>query len=1614
MEENKSKKIYPKILKRLAWVLLTLMLLPFFVTLLFHVPFVQQWASGKLTTYLSEKMEADVTLSNIDVSIFKGLSLSDFTIRNSQGDTLMNVASLDVSLSRNLFSLLKKRIEIKSISLINPQFSLETDPIDGKLNLVKMFEKLSSNASDSNNSPLVIRIREFYIRNLDFSIMDERNQKNLIARLSEGKIKFRKFDLENLDFDIIDLNLIRPEFQILTFNQGEDKRNVSEKINKVALPDLSKKQLCLNIDKLNISDGVLNLDKRLQSVSREAYIFDPDHIAFHHINVDVDHLQFGGLEDIYAVVNNVKLASTAGFVLDKLHIPALTVTHQMIALDDLEIVTGNSFLGKKVILRYNGIDALKDFANKVVIDADLENSKVSLLELGYFVPAFTKSDFYKEYKNETLELDGILKGRLANLKGSALTLKLANHLYFAGGLAVRNLHDAGETLINLRVNKMLTNMDFIGDVVPGFNPPANFYLLGDIDFSGNFDGYLNDFVAFGKLNTDLGTANLDLRLDVKKGSDKAKYAGNLHLIDFDLGAWSGNKDFGKLSVKANIRDGESLIFKNARADLEATVERLEMKKYNYQDIRVVGNLASNAFKGDLTSTDANIDFGFKGSVSLAQAVPHFNFDATVNNLNLKALNLSKDISKISGSLSLVGEGSNINNLLGTLKGNNVSIVRNDTVYNLGNVTFLSEIASGNARVLDFNSDFANIKLEGIYNLNTIVDDSKFLIKNNYPYHTRNWQLAANEIKNQQSLRFDISLFDAGKIFGLLGLKDYDLKAFKAKGEIQSDRKELNFVSNLPLLKIKDLNFFNISLMVNNKASKGDLLIHLDSAYVSGTKLNAMDIQTVMNGDEAIFEINASKILDSIQLFQVKGKLYPHLNGYSFSLIENNIKLFDRRWKISNETKISFGPKFLDIENLALTDGVRQMEISDILNKGLAIKLVKLDVASINPIIKYDKIQLGGELNSTVKVDDIFNPSPSLSGTINIPSLLLNNDSYGELSVDLSKEENQPLEVLLSLSREQDGMALKLNGEYNFDTKIVDAEVKGKKVSLKFLEYILKAGIKDVKGGVDIDATIGGELPKIRIDGKGTAYGGQVKVIYLGETYYFDNQDFEITESYIDLTGAKLTDSQGNPGYIEGRLNHKLFKDFYLDVGVTGEDVIAINTTKFDNPIYYGLGRGRVSVDFSGSVNTPRMVINAVTRPGTVINIPIKESRTASSQSFITFIEKEKFLAESKDSLADQQEVKVEGISIEMNLTMTQDAVVNMIFDEFKNDIITGVGNGNLRISMSNKGEFDMFGVYTISRGNYLFTAFNFVNKPFLVREGGTIRWTGDPINASLNIEADYAVKTPLTSFLTEYLVTDQLKNAAAVSTAVNLKLILGNTLFNPSVKFDFEFPNLTGELKSYTDSKVRLLRNNVSDYNSQVFGLIVFNSFIPSNTISDVVTNNNFNSLIQNAGINTLSEFVSSQLSMFVTGLVNEALEENGLISGIDFDIDLRNNTSFQSVTGNSSILPTEIEVKLKNKFRFLDERLSINVGGNYVRQNSIINLNNYIVPEFFIEYALTKDRQLNLKLYGKYDLDEISLTSRRQKYGLGLRYKNEFGSMVETKTKLSEGFRKILSEKSN
>ena len=110
----------------------------------------------------------------------------------------------------------------------------------------------------------------------------------------------------------------------------------------------------------------------------------------------------------------------------------------------------------------------------------------------------------------------------------------------------------------------------------------------------------------------------------------------------------------------------------------------------------------------------------------------------------------------------------------------------------------------------------------------------------------------------------------------------------------------------------------------------------------------------------------------------------------------------------------------------------------------------------------------------------------------------------------------------------------------------------------------------------------------------------------------------------------------------------------------------------------------------------------------------------------------------------------------MNLEINEEAEVSIIFDEQTGDILTGTGRGNLQIASLRDNTFSIKGSYEVDRGEYLFTLFNFVNKPFKIKKGGTIVWTGDPFGATIKIEASYEGLTASPSnLLQEFIVNNE-------------------------------------------------------------------------------------------------------------------------------------------------------------------------------------------------------------------------------------------------------------------
>ena len=69
----------------------------------------------------------------------------------------------------------------------------------------------------------------------------------------------------------------------------------------------------------------------------------------------------------------------------------------------------------------------------------------------------------------------------------------------------------------------------------------------------------------------------------------------------------------------------------------------------------------------------------------------------------------------------------------------------------------------------------------------------------------------------------------------------------------------------------------------------------------------------------------------------------------------------------------------------------------------------------------------------------------------------------------------------------------------------------------------------------------------------------------------------------------------------------------------------------------------------------------------------------------------------------------------------------------------------------------------------------------------------------------------------------------------------------------------------------------------------------------------------------------------------------------------------------------------------------------------------NYVIHDFNIGFFLTDDRKLKVKAYGRWDKDVLG--DDGAKYGVGLSYRKEFGTLTDLKTALKDDIAKLKKE---
>ena len=1599
--ETKSKD--NKWLKNLKRFLIFVLLFIFLSPLILHVGFVQNWIGGKICNKIAKQTQSKIEIGNLDFSIFRGLLLKDVYISspNNPSDTLAFIGEASTTLTENILSLIHKEANIEDINLFDAKFKILNKQGERSDNLKQFLGKLSSPGTKEGakaGKPLILDIRNLNLRNVQVEIENETKSTLTFISLKEAHVGVKELNLAQDSFIIESLSLARPVFDmykgnaIETGNREVVKSDIGPKVE-------SSNTFYLAVKNLEISEGLFKRYNTSKAKSRKGSL-DVDDLEVTELNLVAQNFQLNGNNDLVGKVTNLSLQEKNGFEIKKLAIDSLRFNDNQLLLAGIDLNTDESTISDYIEFKYEKLSDFGSFAKAIEINADMTGSVVTFQDLIYFFPELKKSPFFKLNGQRKFRLTGILEGTVDDLYADNMYLSIDNLVELSGSLSTNNLTNSSSALVNLYVDELSTSLINLKKIIPGFKPPEQFFKLDPISFTGDIEGFFNDFVIYGNLESRIGNVILDTRLNTRDGVNEATYSGEVFLNNFDLNQWTDNPNLGFATVKAKIDNGKGLTLETVKTDLKAEVERFDFKGYSYSNIVLEGIFEENLFNGDFTIKDPNVDVDFSGQINITENYIKSDFTSQITNIDLIKLNLSKDYSKIQGNFDMSLEGSSLNDLIGSVDVKNMDVVFKDKPFDFGKLYLSSAPGQTNSRNLLLTSDILNASIDGVFDFAQLGAAVSNYIYKNHPAWARklNIKTLKGNLTNPQQFSYKIDIFDTKDYLELVNIKDLQFKGFSIYGDsdLLNEKLETHFLIDSTVFK--DYAFNNVGLDLINNKNISNLLLNLDEIVTSGKLYEPLEIVTNMENDVVNVQIKTNNVIDSVGTIDVGIKIIPEGDNLVFKLNNQNLQMFSSDWEIDGANKIVYGSKYIDINDFVLSDGYRSIYIEDYNNKGIEANLNNFDFLLLNAIINYDKIDFAGEGSVFARVANIFD-KPQVVADIQIPEFTLNGVDYGALGIRLD-DDSGTVNASVNLNRVEDDQLLLVNASLNKETKDIDGSVKARNLVMSTFEFIIDDGISETSGYSNIDARIFGNIDDIKLDGTASVINGQTKINYLGNLIELGSETFTFSEKFIDLTGISLYDRLGNQAVMSGGLNHYLFGDFSSDLNMRSDYFLALDTDKFDNPSYYGTGLGQMSIDYFGPFSSTDITINAVTGTGTVLNIPIDDSQSDVSQDFITFYRRED-IKRKKTQDVIQDEIKIEGVDVEMNLTLTQDAQVNMIFDERKNDVIKGNGDGNMRITISRDGSFNIYGNYEVARGEYLFTALSVVSKPFIVKPGGQITWTGDPINAHLNIEASYDdLNVPVNVLLAEYLnnldpsgggVESAVAQEAKKRTLVDLKLMIGGTLYKPSISFDMAFPELQGELRSFADSKMRTLRQNEAELNEQVAGLVMFRSFLPSANS----TGNSLSRSVVGTTYNTLTEMLSSQFSNFLSGFFQEALADNGFISGVDFEFGLSKSTDLLNTTNSDAYLPDEIEVHFKPRFQ--NDKWGFDYGTSFVNGANLAagagNGANYFIHDFILEYYITDDRKLKLRAYGRWDKDIEG--RNEQKFGVGLNYRKEFGSML-------------------
>jgi hypothetical protein len=1604
-----------------------------------QLPPVQQRLTRYAAARLSEALKTRVEVEGFYFSFFDQLDLTGVYIEDLHGDTLLYAGTLSARLEGNVFSAIGGQVEFNDITLKNARVCLRRAEGERYDNLKFLLDYLpKSKKKDTPKKPFHLRIQTLRLQDITFLQEDYVKGTRTRVHVSAGAVKLDDYDDTGKKAEVRSVLIDGLDIALEKF-PGIPLAHTPVVHEESAADTIAKRPLLFRIGRIMMANSRFAYDKNKDGtpVSLQPDIMDFNHLKVADIDLQMDSVVFDDALTLTARLQRLTAKERSGFVLEHGSARSVMVNDTITALYGLQIKTPQSLLGDTLTFRYKKYSDYSDFVN--AIDMDLRLAKGSQLRLGditYFSGPLYRNRFFAGNRETVADLSGHLQGTINRLHGRKLALRVGQNTIVQGDFIGENLAAGKDKLgLEFQFERLQSDFQSIGKILPGFSAPKNFARIGHVNFKGIYQivfGY--NHILDGELNTDIGQGRINMALDLTRGKELATYGGELEMRRFDLASWTGDQKFGRTAFKVSIDPSSSgLTLESINAKITGRVDTLQYRGYTYRNIAMNGLFNRKIFDGKIKADDPNVDFTFDGLIDLRDTFPVMDFKANINRLDLGVLNLMKQDWVLSGQVQQIKfNARNWDAMTGKVALRNLQILQDrERVHRLDSLIITSNLRPDGSRFLYFDSDIADGSMEGNYSLTQTPRRLMGMFVKYYPrFAARAGLHTPDSLDISEKYDLRINVRDTRQWTKLFAEPLDTLRNLYVKVHVEGDVGLAQVLLEAPMLRYNNTVLQDASLNWYSLRDSATYNIRLPLTRLSANRtLAPVTISGFMTDEAITFQLETKDSAQIIQSLNLNGALSLAADSlWELRFTSSNISLFNQGWGIEENNYIRFGKGFLEANNFYLYNNYNQRIVVDNYNKGRGISLAftNFDLSFVNTFLGTLPLEIRGKAYDVgVEIEDVFK-GQGIQAYINTDTVFIRNKTtkvekpYGALFGFVNFPNNGDLvrsQVFLRADKQYlrldasllpSGDSTRTDPRYgSIPPKEFRASVSANAYPLDVIELFIP-GISKTKGLFNAEMDFSGPFRQPLWDGRLDITEGTLQMDYLKSTFGVKNQRILFTDQKIWADRDTLLDTLGNKAVVRGGLWHNRLRDWRIDCDISSlnDRFQVLNTTKNDNPLYYGRAFGAFTARFRGTFARTDMDIDARTGKNTILYLPLTTVADAQDVKFIKFKTKEP-LPDPKIKTKWLKPEELRGLNFNLNVTMTEDAEVQLVFDEVAGDIIKGVGTGGLRMLVNREGEFKMYGTYQIVRGEYLFTLYNFVNKPFTVASGGTISWYGDPYSAQINLEATYEANTSLYNLLGQELQLLESTQAGLTQEALKgnrvvVTMRLKDDLMKPNISFDLGFPSVSSNINSVLESKMRLLRQDPNELNRQVFGLIVVGSFLPSNNSSFIQSSDYLNT-----AINTVTQMLTNQLSNYLSGLAAEWF--GSAVSSIDFQVGYNRYQNAVNLGGEqaSTDLGQELQVRLTSGFA--NDRITVRLGSQFGFSNqpdAAVN-DGFLGEDVTVEIQLTENKQWRLKIYQRTEPDFGGSGQRRARYGFGINFRKDYDSFTDMIREIGQNLRK-------